>query len=182
MRFLFFLVSCFLSCIPTFGNNRFKGNEANKRYDSQSLLVLHKSLPTKTGRTHNAHSSHMAHASHASHASHYSGIVMTADSTANLTPKQIKFVKKGLYQIFKNNKKIELLRAYKSNKGSAHFAFSSSLLYGVNNVIFLKFAINGIVYEYLIPRDKKISTFRIVTCNKEYTKHKYNCMNKIDEQ
>lgn len=106
MRFLFFLVSCFLSCIPTFGNNRFKGNEANKRYDSQSLLVLHKSLPTKTGRTHNAHSSHMAHASHASHASHYSGIVMTADSTANLTPKQIKFVKKGLYQIFKNNKKL----------------------------------------------------------------------------
>ena len=107
---------------------------------------------------------------------------MTADSTANLTPKQIEFVKKGLYQIFKNNKKIELLRAYKSNKGSVHFAFSSSILYGVNNVIFLKFAINGIVYEYLIPRDKKISTFRIVTCNKEYTKHKYNWMNKIDEQ
>ena len=103
MRYLFFLVSCFLSCIPTFGNNRSKGNEAYKRYDSQSLLVLHKSLPTKTGRTHNAHSSHMAHASHASH---YSGIVMTADSTANLTPKQIEFVKKGLYQIFKNNKKL----------------------------------------------------------------------------
>lgn len=181
MRFLFFLVSCFLSCIPTFGNNRSKGNEANKRYDSQSLLVLHKSLPTKTGRTHNAHSSHMAHASHASHASHYSGIGMTADSTANLTPKQIKFVKKGLYQIFKNNKKIELLRAYKSNKGSV-FAYSYYPRYEEKNVIFLKFAINGIVYEYLIPRDKKISTFHIVTCNKEYTKHKYNWMNKIDEQ
>lgn len=179
MRFLFFLVSCFLSCIPTFGNNRSKGNEANKRYDSQSLLVLHKSLPTKTGRTHNAHSSHMAHASHASH---YSGIVMTADSTANLTPKQIEFVKKVLYQIFKNNKKIEILRAYKSNKGSVHFAFSSSPLYEENNVIFLEFAINGIVYKYLIPRDKKISTFRIVTYHKEYTEHKYNWMNKIDEK
>ena len=106
MRFLFFLVSCFLSCIPIFGNNRFKGNEANKRYDSQSLLVLHKSLPTKTGRTHNAHSSHMAHASHASHASHYSGIVMTADSTANLTPKQIKFVKKDYIRFSRIIKKL----------------------------------------------------------------------------
>ena len=73
------------------------------------------------------------------------------------------------------------MRAYKSNKGSV-FAYSSYPQYEENNVIFLKFAINGIVYEYLIPRDKKISRFRIVTCNKEYTKHKYNWMNKIDEQ
>lgn len=182
MRFLYFLVSCLLSSIPAFGNSHPKEYEANKRNDDQSLLVLHKYLPTKEGSTHNAHSSHMAHASHSSHASHYSGVVITADSTVTLTQKQIRFVKKGLNQIFKNNKQIELLRAYKSNRGSVHFAFSSSPLYGVNNVIYLKFAINGLVYEYLIPRDKKISTFHIVTCNKEYSKKKYNWMNKIDEQ
>lgn len=89
MRFLFFFVSCFLSCIPTFGNNRSKGNEANKRYDSQSLLVLHKSLPTKIGRTHNAHSSHMAHASHASHYScqHTSHFSSTIDNYAKVEVK-----------------------------------------------------------------------------------------------
>ena len=41
--------------------------------------------------------------------------------------------------------------------------------------------VNGNVYEYLIPRDKEINTFRIVTDSKEYTKNKYDWMNKIDE-
>lgn len=53
---------------------------------------------------------------------------------------------------------------------------------GVKNVLYLKFSVNGNVYEYLIPRDKKINTFRIVTYSKEYTKNKYDWMNKIDEQ
>lgn len=177
MRFLYFLVSFLLSSIPTLGFNHPKGYEANRKNDSQSLLVLHKYLPIKNGSTHNAHSSHMAHASHASH---YSGVVVTADSTANLTQKQINLVKQGLHQTFKN--RVELLRAYKSNRGSVHFAFSSSPLYGVKNVLYLKFSVNGNIYEYLIPRDKKINTFRIVTDSKEYTKNKYDWMNKIDEQ
>lgn len=132
MRFLYFLVPFLLSNIPTFGFNHPKEYETNRKNDSQSLLVLHKYLPIKNGNTHNAHSSHMAHASHASH---YSGVVVTADSTANLTQKQINFVKQGLYQTFKNNKRVELLRAYKSNRGSVHFAFSSSPLYGVKTLL-----------------------------------------------
>ncbi len=185
MRFLYFLVSFLLSSIPTFGFNHPKGYEANRKNDSQSLLVLHKYLPIKNGNTHNAHSSHMAHVSHAAHASHYShysGVVVTADSTANLTQRQISFIKQGLYQTFKNNKRVELLRAYKSNRGSVHHDLSSSPLYGVKNVLYLKFSVNGNIYEYLIPRDKEINTFRIVTDSKEYTKNKYDWMNKIDEK
>lgn len=176
MRFLYFLVSFLLSNIPTFGFNHPNGYEANRKNDTQSLLVLHKYLPINNKSTHNAHSSHMAHASH------YSGVVVTADSTANLTQKQINFVKKKLYQTFKNNKRVKLLRAYKSNRGSVHHAFSSSPLYGVKNVICLEFSVNGNIYEYLIPRDKKINTFRIVSDSKDYTKNKYDWMNKIDEQ
>ena len=181
MRFLFFLVSCFLFCIPTFGNNRSKGNEANKRYDSQSLLVLHKSLPTKTGRTHNAHSSHMAHASHASH---YSVTIMKADSTARLNQRQINFIKKELCMFYKlRNDEIKVLRAYKADTGSIHLDLvSSSPIYKVNDVIYLEFQVDNSIYKYLIPTSHEIRTFHTVTGNKDYSRKKYNWMDKISVQ
>ena len=181
MRFLFFLVSCFLSCIPAFGSNRFKGNEAIKRYDSQSLLVLHKSLPTKTGRTHNAHSSHMAHASHASH---YSVTIMKADSTARLTQRQINFIKKELCMFYKlRNDEIKILRAYKADTGSIHLDLvSSSPIYKVNDVIYLEFQVDNSIYKYLIPTSHEIRTFHTVTGNKDYSRKKYNWMDQISVQ
>ena len=181
MRFLFFFFLFFLSCIPTFRNNRSKGHEANKRYASQSFLVLHKSLPTKTGRTHNAHSSHMAHASHASH---YSVTIMKADSTARLTQRQINFIKKELCMFYKlRNDEIKILRAYKADTGSIHLDLvSSSPIYKVNDVIYLEFQVDNSIYKYLIPTSHEIRTYHTVTGNKDYSRKKYNWMDKISVQ
>lgn len=95
MRFLFFLVSCLLSCFSSFGKSNSKAYEMNNGNVNQPLLILHKNIPI-TGKTHNAHGAHMAHASHSSHlsghvshTSHFSSISSNntnVDAKSHLSP------------------------------------------------------------------------------------------------
>ena len=121
---------------------------------------------------------------HASHASHYSVTIMKADSTARLTQRQINFIKKELCMFYKlRNDEIKILRAYKADTGSIHLDLvSSSPIYKVNDVIYLEFQVDNSIYKYLIPTSHEIRTFHTVTGNKDYSRKKYNWMDKISVQ
>ena len=109
---------------------------------------------------------------------------MKADSTARLTQRQINFIKKELCMFYKlRNDEIKILRAYKADTGSIHWDLvSSSPIYKVNDVIYLEFQVDNSIYKYLIPTSHEIRTFHTVTGNKDYSRKKYNWMDKISVQ
>ncbi len=146
---------------------------------AKSKLVLHKASPITISYNHNVHVSHTAHASHASHYSQQ--VVMSADSARSLSKQQINYIKKGLCETHKlNRNNIKILRAYKASAGRVHK--EGYPIYGIENAIYIKFKANSTVYEYLIPMNKRTSYFKIVSCNKDYIKYKYDWMTKIEKQ
>lgn len=178
MKRIAFLLLSFLS------STYFAYSRTNFMPSVKDKLVLHKASPITNSYNHNVHVSHTAHASHASH---YSAVsIMKADSTARLTQKQINFIKKELCKFYKlGNGEVKILRAYKANTGSIiHKDWAgSSQIYKESDVIYLEFeVVNGGIYKYLIPQNRKINTFRIVTGRTDYSRKKYNWMDKISGQ
>ena len=176
MKRIAFLLLSFLS------STYFAYSRTNFMPSVKDKLVLHKASPITNSYNHNVHVSHTAHASHASH---YSVSIMKADSTARLTQKQINFIKKELCKFYKlGNGEVKILRAYKANTGSIHKGWAgSSPIYKESDVIYLEFeVVNGGIYKYLIPQNRKINTFRIVTGRTDYSRKKYNWMDKISGQ
>lgn len=194
MKRIIFLVLSFLSSsIMVYARNNYATSS------TRSKLILCKAYPAHNIHNQNVHSSHAAHFSHRSHyssrVSHNSAIGETqtkiatnamevkADSTSHLSKKQIDFIHKKLCKEYKTEaNKINILRAYKSDRGDIYHESTSSIKYGVINVIYLKVEFDNGIYEYLIPLNKKQEFFMLITNHQDYSKTKYSWMNKIEHQ
>ena len=143
------------------------------------MLPHQQAYPAHNIHNQNVHSSHAAHFSfffhYSSRVSHNSAIGETqtkiatnamevkADSTSHLSKKQIDFIHKKLCKEYKTEaNKINILRVYKSDRGDIYYESTSSIKYGVINVIYLKVEFDNGIYEYLIPLNKKQEFFMLI--------------------